>query len=709
MRNLILLRGIPAAGKSTWVKENNYEGHVVSLDDFRDLITGKCCLDNPDEPDKCFENIKIDQTVTSTAVKMLYTVVEERMKEGRLVMVDATHLKNADIDNYKKLTEKYRYRTTIVDFPVSKEEAIKRDSQRPLHKQVGADVINRLCERRDNQDLSKYKVVNKDDFREAIKWRTENFNDKIVNVFGDMHGCLEPFEDFLKEHPFSDKEIYIFLGDYLDRGKQNKDTLEKILKLSKKENCIFLEGNHEKWLSLYAHNRAEEIRSKDFLNETMSQIQDIDKGKIRQFCRNLRQILMFEQDGQKYLLSHGGISYCPDEHDIPFVPTQKFIKGVGGYERDVDGDYEREALNKENYPIQIHGHRNINYLNAGTKHSVNLEGRVENGGVLRVWRDGEILEYKNNYMIKENDFFHNPLINVKDLGTLKDGRRYYSCNFTKEAFFDRRWDDATTKARGLFIAEKDDKKEIIARGYEKFFNIGEREQDTVESLKTGKPIVAYKKENGFLGMVACIDDELHFFSKSTDKGDYAKMCKEQVMNALGDNAENFKNCLKAGNMTATFEIIDIEKDPHIIEYDKSKAVLLDIINNSLEFNRIPYNKLKEVGDIFNLETKQVYREWKDYDTFKNWYDTTKSVGTGNVKDLEGLVIESGNYMCKMKFDYYLQLKEARRDLERIKDGREPKNNNDFTKWMKENPEKLTNIIDAHKEYEKFYDNERERG
>ena len=61
MRNLILLRGIPAAGKSTWIKENNYEGHVVSLDDFRDLITGKCCLDNPDEPDKCFENIKISE------------------------------------------------------------------------------------------------------------------------------------------------------------------------------------------------------------------------------------------------------------------------------------------------------------------------------------------------------------------------------------------------------------------------------------------------------------------------------------------------------------------------------------------------------------------------------------------------------------------------------------------------------------------------
>lgn len=694
MRNLVLLRGIPASGKSTWIKENHFEGHTLCLDDFRVLLTGQCVLNNPEQPDNNFEAIKIDQRVTKQAVELLHTVLEERMKDGKLVIVDATHLKNADIDSYKSLTKKYRCRTIIVDFPISKEEAILRDSQRPLYKQVGANTIERLYNRQQGQNISKYNVVNKDDFKEAIKWRAENYKNKTVNVIGDIHGCKEPLENYFKEYPFSKDEMYVFLGDYLDRGKQNKETLEYLIELSKNDNCIFLEGNHEKWLNLYAYGKIDEIKSKEFLKETMPQIENIDKSEIRGFCRNLRQILMFEQNGQTYILSHGGIPYCPKAEEIPFVPTQSFIKGVGGYERDIDEDYKKF----NSTAIQIHGHRNM-FDSDGNERSVNLEGKVGFGGDLKIWRDGKVLRYRNNYKVKEQDFFNNPLIKVNELGILRDGSKYYSCNFTKRAFYDKRWDDITTKARGLFIAEKDGERKIIARGYDKFFNIGERQEDSISNLNTKQPIIAYKKENGFLGIVSCIDNELHFFSKSTDKGDYAQMCKEQVLKALGENAEVFKDCLNAGNKTAVFEIIDVEKDPHIIEYDHSKAVLLDLIDNSLEFRKVPYKTLKEVAEILNIEVKQEYREWKDFETFKNWYNTAKSVGTGNIKDLEGLVIESDNYMCKMKFDYYLNLKELRKDMECVKNGEPPKNKNDITRWMQENSNKLTNIIETYKEYQ----------
>ena len=40
MRNLIILRGIPASGKSSWVKNNELEQFTVSSDALRLLYAG---------------------------------------------------------------------------------------------------------------------------------------------------------------------------------------------------------------------------------------------------------------------------------------------------------------------------------------------------------------------------------------------------------------------------------------------------------------------------------------------------------------------------------------------------------------------------------------------------------------------------------------------------------------------------------------------
>src|SRR5699024_12089708 len=46
-----------------------------------------------------------------------------------------------------------------------------------------------------------------------------------------------------------------------------------------------------------------------------------------------------------------------------------------------------------------------------------------------------------------------------------------ACNFTRKAFQEGAWTDLTMHARGLFNDEAEEK--IVARGYEKFFHIGE--------------------------------------------------------------------------------------------------------------------------------------------------------------------------------------------------------------------------------------------
>ena len=77
-------------------------------------------------------------------------------------------------------------------------------------------------------------------------------------IVGDIHGTVELLKKLLDK---IDKELnahdkLIFLGDYIDRGKNSKQTIELLLQFhnSYPEQVVFLKGNHEDWLLNTYHN-----------------------------------------------------------------------------------------------------------------------------------------------------------------------------------------------------------------------------------------------------------------------------------------------------------------------------------------------------------------------------------------------------------------------------------------------------------------------
>lgn len=62
-------------------------------------------------------------------------------------------------------------------------------------------------------------------------------------VMSDIHGCYDEFIDMLKIINFSDHDILICAGDYIDRGKQSYEMLKWIE--NKHSNIILVKGNHE--------------------------------------------------------------------------------------------------------------------------------------------------------------------------------------------------------------------------------------------------------------------------------------------------------------------------------------------------------------------------------------------------------------------------------------------------------------------------------
>jgi len=70
-----------------------------------------------------------------------------------------------------------------------------------------------------------------------------------IIAIGDIHGYLNPLLKMLELIKIDDNDLVVFIGDYIDRGPQSKNVIEKLIKLKfLYKNIIFLKGNHEDML-----------------------------------------------------------------------------------------------------------------------------------------------------------------------------------------------------------------------------------------------------------------------------------------------------------------------------------------------------------------------------------------------------------------------------------------------------------------------------
>ena len=221
--------------------------------------------------------------------------------------------------------------------------------------------------------------------------------------------------------------------------------------------------------------------------------------------------------------------------------------------------------------------------------------------------------------------------------------------------------------------------------------------DFIKKFKN-KTIKAYKKENGFLGLLSLVNDELMFCSKSTNNGEFVDIFKH-IWNSLPINEEYVKDFLKKNNVTLVFEVIDPVNDPHIIKYNKADIVLLDIIHNTWEFKKEKYEDTVNFAKEANLSVKSLYKSFKDEKEFFKWFIKNTQEDDLSKEDIEGVVIEAGDetapYMTKIKFPYYNVWKQLRAVADKVKRGNQvPLSSlylplhNYFYAWCREQPKEV---------------------
>ena len=464
--------------------------------------------------------------------------------------------------------------------------------------------------------------------------------------------------------------MYIFLGDYIDRGIENADVVKFLISIMNKKNVLMLEGNHERWLWLWANDCSG--NSKEFELITKPQLEDarISKKDVRQLYRKFGQCAWYKYGDKVFLVTHAGLSTMPD--NLSFVATEQIIKGVGNY-NDFEKVAETFVRTTDDNVYQIHGHRNTKRLPIRVNDRVfNLEGAVEFGGELRgvqVDKDGIHDISVQNEVFKSPETREEQTVTESSIADVIIGLRankyvqekkfgnISSFNFTRNAFYDKIWDEQTTKARGLYIDTM--KGKVVARSYEKFFNINERPETKFDMLqhKLQFPVTAYVKENGFLGIVSYneYEDDLFIATKSTIDSDFVQWFKEMLYEKLSPSSISaMKQFCKEREVSFVFECVDMKHDPHIIEYPQSELFLLDIVHNQMDFSKYTYEETVNAANVLGLKHKERAFEIANWQDFFDWYyDILEEDYEYKGRKVEGFVIEdSAGYMTKLKLTYY---------------------------------------------------------
>lgn len=663
MRTLLLFRGAPGVGKSTYIEKNGLKPYALCADDIRLLCQSPILSVNG--------NTEITMNNDRVVWKTLFTLLEVRMQRGEFTVIDATNSKTSEMKQYKKLCQEYRYRIFLIDFSdVPIEECKRRNNLRAVMKQVPEAVIDKMYSRFKTQGIpSGITVIKPEELDKVFMKKIDLSEYKAIHHVGDAHGAYTALQEYLNEiGGIKDDHFYIFAGDYIDRGIENAEVIQFLLSIKDKPNVFLLEGNHEIHLRRYSEDKKSFSKEFELFTKPALDKAGFNKKDLRQLCRKFAQCAYYTYHGNTYLVTHGGLSTIPQ--NLTFVATDQMIRGVGRY-NDVEQVADTFFNTTDEHTYQIFGHRNTKGFDINVNPRVyDLEGQVEFGGCLRcidIVPGGSIsYEIKNNVFrepeksarIMSNnvsdaliELRHNKYVTEKQFGNIS------SFNFSPTAFQKNIWDEQTTKARGLFLDTE--KFKVVARSYEKFFSINQREETKFDALQRTLqfPVAAYVKENGFLGIVSWNEytDDLFITSKSDPEGEFSEWLRDMVYTKISkENLEKMKKYIKENDVSFVFECCDMEHDPHIIDYSESKLVLLDIVYNTLEFQKYNYEDMAHVGRDLGLTIKKQAYELSTWQEFYDWYFEVLEEDYEYRDDkIEGFVIEDASgYMIKLKLTYY---------------------------------------------------------
>lgn len=131
-------------------------------------------------------------------------------------------------------------------------------------------------------------------------------------VIGDIHGGLRALHQIMDRAKVTTDDTLIFLGDYVDGWSQSPEVIDFLIDLSKKQNCIFIRGNHDEllfdWLSSNNENIDESMWFKHGGEATVLAYDNVSVTKKKRHIEFLQSLQDYYLDEQNRLFIHAGFT-----------------------------------------------------------------------------------------------------------------------------------------------------------------------------------------------------------------------------------------------------------------------------------------------------------------------------------------------------------------------------------------------------------------
>jgi protein phosphatase len=150
---LVVLVGIAGSGKSTFASERFRSTEILSSDRFRAMVSD-------DEG---------DQEATDDAFAILHSVLEKRLRRGRLCVVDATNLQAKHRAILMKASRSHKRPALAIVFDTPEDVCVTRADRRkgrPVSAAVIHEQAKKLAEQTDEQLLA-------EGFRKVVRIKAE--------------------------------------------------------------------------------------------------------------------------------------------------------------------------------------------------------------------------------------------------------------------------------------------------------------------------------------------------------------------------------------------------------------------------------------------------------------------------------------------------------------------------------------------------------
>ena len=615
MRYLLLTRGMPLCGKTTWIQQYNLEPYVLSPKFFQSILHAPIL----DDSGKFVKDIQRSKF----AYNMLFTALESRMGSGEFVIIEDWHIAKSYCSYYKELAKYHAYEILIVDFSNVPFETICKRNNMQTDELYSIDELQELYDTLKNSEIPiKCKVIQPDDIKELLHAEPYNLNGyKKIHHIGDIHGSYHVLQQYLGT--MKNDEFYIFLGDYIDRGFQNYEVLQFLLRIMDRKNVCLIEGNHEKWLWYWANNR--DIESKEFRLNTQVELEQkgFSKQDAHRFYTKLVPYFFYRFHDKRVICTHGGISNMP-QYPILLSAAQS-IHGVGSY-LNASSISQAFAQNVSDNFYQVFGHRNKTDLPVCLYNkSFILESKVEFGGYLRT------LQLSQHGFV-DKSLRNTIFVNKEEKEAKRKLQKFFDYIANNKKFILSSFKDFTNIGYPTKISKDicelaysfspciiDTKKwQIAGRGYhismDKKSHFRSNKTEILEQIST--PLYITRKLFGKKFIITYYNGKFYTYKDSIIESRLPKFLqdksKQSKLTHLFKNQSHSMLCLQT---------------------TKHEVYLLNVFANQPQANAYTYNEKEKIATLLNIKTPKILFTIKDkikFNTFmKALNKYNMSISTSN--------------------------------------------------------------------------------